>query len=122
MADELEGGERDYLPLFKFPATVTTSSVHLSGGCRNGNFGTSFLPCVLLAAAERSPPRLQAIYDSRDLNLFLHDIFVRVRCPSVANSRDVLLSLVCVDHEKAITVSRLFFKISARFSDLITET
>ena len=103
-----------HLPLF--PATVTTSSVHLSAGCRNGNFGTSFLPCVLLVAAERSPPRIQAIYDSRDLNLLLHDIFVRVRCPSVlANSCDVLLRLVCVDHEKAITVSRLFFKISARF-------
>ena len=61
---------------------------------------------MLLAAAERSPPRLQAIYDSRDLNLLLHDIFGHVRCPSVlANPRDVLLRLVCVDHEKAITVS-----------------
>ena len=38
----------------------------------------------------------------------------------LANSRDALLRLVCVDHEKAITVSRLFFKISARFSDHFT--
>ena len=103
-----------------FPATVTTSSVssvHLSVGCQNGNFGTSFLPCMLLAAAERSPPRLQAIYDSCDLNLLLHDIFIRVReCPSVlANSRDVLLRLVCIDHEKTITVSCLFFKSQRAF-------
>jgi hypothetical protein len=90
----------------RFPATVMTSSVHSSAGCRNGNFGTSFLPCVLLVAAERTLPRIQAIYDSRDRNILFHDIFVRVRCPGVlANPRDVLLRIVCVDHEKAITVS-----------------
>lgn len=109
-----------HLPLF--PAPVTTSSVHSSAGCRNGNFGTSFLPCVVLAVAERTLPRIQAIHDSRDLDLLLHDIFVRVRCPSVlANPRDVLLRLVCIDHEKAITVSCFFF-IPARFSDQFTDT
>ena len=86
------------------------NSVHSSAGCRNGNFGTSFLPYVLLAEAERTLPRIQAIHDSRDLNLLLHDIFDRVRCPSVlADPRDVLLRLVCVDHEKAIAVSWVFF-------------
>jgi hypothetical protein len=82
------------------------SFVHSSAGCRNGNFGTLFFPCVLFAAAERTLPRIQAIHDSRNRNLILYDIFVRVRCPSVlADPRDVLLRLVCVDHEKAITVS-----------------
>jgi hypothetical protein len=96
-----------------FPAAVTTSSVHSSAGCRNGNFGTYFLPYVLLAAAERTLPRIQAIHDSRDLNLLLHDIFVRVRCPSIlANPRVVLLRIVCVDHEKAITVSLGFLLLS----------
>ena len=53
--------------------------------------------------------RIQAIHDSRDRNRLLHDIFICVRCPSVlANPRDVLLRLVCVDHEKAITVSWFF--------------
>ena len=73
MADELEGAEGDSpspLPSNR-DDEFRQCSVHLSAGCRNGNFGTSFLPCVLLAAAERSPPRLQAIYDPRDLNLLL---------------------------------------------------
>src|SRR6266852_3058100 len=104
------------MPLLPFPAPVTTSSVHSSAGCRNGNFGTSFLPCVLLAAAERPLPRIQAIHDSRHLDLLLHDIFDRVRCPSVlANPRNVLLRLVCVDHEKTITVSWFLFYPSAFF-------
>lgn len=67
-------------------------------------------------AAERTLPRIQAIYDSRDCNLLFHDIFDRVRCPSVlANPRDVLLRLVCVDHEKAITVSWFVFNPSTFF-------
>jgi hypothetical protein len=75
-----------------------------------------------LAAAERTLPRIQAIHDSRYRNRLLHDIFDRVRCPSVlANPRDVLLRLVCVDHEKAVTVSWVFF-IPARFSDQFTDT
>jgi hypothetical protein len=41
---------------------------------------------------------------------FFMTFSIRVRCPSVlANPRDVLLRLVCVDHEKAITVSWYLF-------------
>lgn len=53
---------------------------------------------------------MQAIHYSRNRDLLLHDIFDRVRCPSVlANPRDVLLRLIRVDNEKAITVSGAFF-------------
>lgn len=83
-----------------------------------------FLPYLLLAAAERTLPRIQAIHDSRDFNLVLHDVFVRVRCPSVlADPRDVLLRIVCVDHEKTVTVSLgCFFFIPACFSNQILQT
>jgi hypothetical protein len=53
---------------------------------------------------------MQAIHHSRKCDLLLHDILDRVRCPSIlANPRDVLLRLIRVDYEKAITVSGTFF-------------
>ena len=76
-------------------------------------------PCVL---GGNSPPpqHLQVIYHSRNLDILLHDIFDRVRCPSVlANPRDVLLRPVRVDHEKAITVSGTFFFSSMVFNQFL---
>jgi len=49
---------------------------------------------------------MQAIHHPRDIDLVFHDILVSLRRPSVlANSRDVLLRLVCVNYEKAAPVS-----------------
>jgi hypothetical protein len=49
---------------------------------------------------------MQAIHHSRDTDLVFHDILGCLRRPSVlANSRDVLLCLVRVNHEKAAPVS-----------------
>ena len=60
---------------------------------------------------------MQVIHYSRNRDFLLHDIFDRVRCPSVlANPRDVLLRLIRVDNEKAITVSGALFFARAHFS------
>lgn len=49
---------------------------------------------------------MQAIYHPRDIDLVFHDILVCLRRPGVlANPRDVLLRLVCVNYEKAASVS-----------------
>ena len=49
---------------------------------------------------------MQAIHHPRDIDIVFHDILSCLRRPSVlANSRDVLLRLVCANYEKAASVS-----------------
>ena len=74
-------------------------------------------PSCVLDSNSPSLPRIQVIYHSRNIDILLHDIFDRVRCSSVlANPRDVLLRLVRVDYEEAITVSGTLFFLSPGFN------